>query len=106
VNVIAALVEGARTPAEHELPVALRPLTRRNACERSDARWDYDVDVLERRLRQVLGESTIGYERVRVTDPAREHGQAEMATTTLLSAIATLAAVACAALVLRAPVAL
>ncbi|MEA2274560.1 MAG: hypothetical protein QOI98_3268 [Solirubrobacteraceae bacterium] len=72
VHVIPALVEGAKMPAEHELPIALRPLTRRTACELSDARWDYDVYVLDRRLRQVLVESTVGHNRVVLGDPARK----------------------------------
>lgn len=100
VHVIPALVEGAKMPAEHELPIALQPLTRRNACELSDARWDYDVELLDRRLRQVLGESTVGHEQAVLTDPARERVRPpESSTTTLLAASATLAAAACAALV-------
>jgi hypothetical protein len=100
VHVIPALVEGAKMPAEHELPIALQPLTRRNACELSDTRWDYDVDVLDRRLRQVLGESTVGHKSTVLTDPARRREQPpETATTTLLAAVATLTAAACAALV-------
>ena len=63
VEVIPVLVDGARMPSERELPASLRALARRNACELSDARWDYDIQVLCRRLRRLLGESTAGDER-------------------------------------------
>jgi hypothetical protein len=56
VEVIPVLVDGARMPAEHDLPPDLAPLARRQACELTDARWDYDVDTLTNRLRVLLGE--------------------------------------------------
>jgi len=56
VEVIPVLVDGARMPAEHELPADLAPLARRQACELTDTRWDYDVDILTQRLRVLLGE--------------------------------------------------
>jgi hypothetical protein len=56
VQVIPVLVDGARMPAVHELPPDLAPLSRRHACELTDSRWDYDVDTLTRRLRELLGE--------------------------------------------------
>jgi hypothetical protein len=56
VEVIPVLVDGARMPAEHELPPGLAPLSRRQACELTDSRWDYDVETLTRRLRVLLGE--------------------------------------------------
>jgi hypothetical protein len=56
VEVIPVLVDGARMPKEHELPPDLAPLSRRQACELSDSRWDYDVESLTRRLRALLGE--------------------------------------------------
>jgi hypothetical protein len=56
VEVIPVLVDGARMPTEHELPPDLAPLARRQACELADSRWDYDVDNLARRLRELLGE--------------------------------------------------
>ncbi len=59
VQVIPVLVDGARMPGEHELPAGLRPLARRNACELTDLRWDYDIERLCQRLRSVLGESTM-----------------------------------------------
>lgn len=63
VEVIPVLVDGARMPSERELPSSLRALARRNACELTDGRWDYDIQVLCRRLRRVLGESTVSQER-------------------------------------------
>jgi TIR domain len=56
VQVIPVLVDGARMPTEHELPPDLAPLARRQACELSDLRWDFDVDNLARRLRVLLRE--------------------------------------------------
>jgi hypothetical protein len=55
VEVIPVLVDGARMPSEDELPPDLAPLSRRQACELTDSRWDYDVDTLARRLRVLLG---------------------------------------------------
>jgi hypothetical protein len=55
VEVIPVLVDGARMPAEHELPPGLAALSRRQACELTDSRWDYDVETLTRRLRVLLG---------------------------------------------------
>ena len=56
VQVIPVLVDGARMPTEHEFPPDLAPLARRQACELSDLRWDFDVDNLARRLRVLLRE--------------------------------------------------
>jgi hypothetical protein len=56
VQVIPVLVDGAQMPTERELPPDLAPLSRRLACELTDTRWDYDVDVLTGRLRELLGE--------------------------------------------------
>lgn len=59
VRVIPVLVEGAAMPAADDLPEGLRPLTRRNALEVTDLRWEYDVDRLCEYLHAVLGESTV-----------------------------------------------
>jgi hypothetical protein len=56
VHVIPVLVDGATMPTEDELPPDLAPLSRRQSCELSDSRWDYDVEILTRRLRELLGE--------------------------------------------------
>jgi len=50
VRVIPVLVHNASMPPEQEMPEALRPLCRLQACEISDNRWDFDV----RRLADVL----------------------------------------------------
>jgi hypothetical protein len=60
VHVIPVLVDGARMPAEHELPPDLAPLSRRQSCELTDSRWEYDVESLTRRLRELLGEKPPG----------------------------------------------
>jgi hypothetical protein len=52
IKVIPVLVEGAKMPAPEELPEDIRKLSRHNAIELSDARWNYDVD----RLKQAIGE--------------------------------------------------
>jgi hypothetical protein len=56
VHVIPVLVDGATMPTEDELPPDLAPLSRRQACELSDSRWDYDVEILTGRLRELVGE--------------------------------------------------
>jgi TIR domain-containing protein len=60
VHVIPVLVDGARMPAEGDLPPDLAPLTWLNACELSDSRWDYDVDRLEGQLAVVFGDEGRG----------------------------------------------
>ena len=56
VQVIPVLVDGAHMPAKDELPPDLAPLIQRQACELTDSRWEYDVEVLTRRVRDLLGE--------------------------------------------------
>ena len=56
VQVIPVLVGGAHMPAKDELPPDLAPLIQRQACELTDSRWDYDVEILTRRVRDLLGE--------------------------------------------------
>jgi hypothetical protein len=60
VQVIPVLVDGARMPTEDELPPDLAPLSRRQAVELTDVRWEYDVDGLTRRLRELVGEKPPG----------------------------------------------
>lgn len=55
VRVIPVLVDGAQMPATQELPDDLKPLSRRNAIELTDKRWDYDVGQLAETLRRALG---------------------------------------------------
>jgi hypothetical protein len=56
VQVIPVLVDGAEMPKENELPPELTSLSRRNACKLVDERWEYDVDRLTKRLRDLLGD--------------------------------------------------
>lgn len=99
VEVIPVLVDGARMPSERELPDSLRALARRNACELTDGRWDYDVEVLCRRLRRLLGEPTVAHERPLPTNPDRPDAERMPAvdTPTTSVAVAALATVAAAA---------
>lgn len=46
VPMIPVLLEGATMPAAEALPEELRPLTRHQAVEISDTRWDFDVQRL------------------------------------------------------------
>ena len=50
-RVVPLLVRGARMPTPQELPADLRNLSRLQALELSDARWDYDlarlIDIIE-----------------------------------------------------------
>ena len=46
VRVIPVLVEGARMPRAEALPEDLRPITRRQAVELRDSRWEDDIQVL------------------------------------------------------------
>src|SRR5512134_189386 len=55
VRVIPVLVEGARIPAERDLPDGLKPLARRQAHELSESRWEFDVDRLARVIEAELG---------------------------------------------------
>jgi hypothetical protein len=55
VRVIPVLVAGAAMPAEAALPEVLRPLSRRQAQELSDKRWDYDVGQLFAVLEKLPG---------------------------------------------------
>jgi TIR domain len=54
VLVMPVLVQGADMPVMADLPPSLAGLSRRNAIELSDARWDYDADRLVRALEGYL----------------------------------------------------
>lgn len=92
VVVIPVLVDGATMPSERELPDGLRTLARRNACELSDSRWDYDIEVLCRRLRRVLGEPTPDTGRRLVAPESDSVPGDAPAKGTLVPVLATLAA--------------
>lgn len=51
IDVIPVLVHGARMPAPAELPDALQNLAYRNCVELTHTRWNSDVEVLSRALR-------------------------------------------------------
>ena len=53
--VVPVLVEGATMPSATSLPEPLQALTRRNALEISDTRWDHDIARLEAVLEKVVG---------------------------------------------------
>lgn len=52
--VIPVLVGGATMPRPEDLPEHIKPLSRREALELSDQRWDYDVDRLADRLEPIV----------------------------------------------------
>lgn len=52
--VIPVLVGGAPMPKPEDLPERIRPLSRREALELSDQRWDYDVGRLADRLEEIV----------------------------------------------------
>lgn len=54
VTVIPVLVNEGGIPEAEDLPEDLRPLTRKNAIELSDTRWDYDVSRLSETLGRLL----------------------------------------------------
>ena len=54
VRVIPVLVGDAPPPKKTELPPDLAPLTRRQALEVNDGRWDYDLSVLQRTIAKVM----------------------------------------------------
>jgi hypothetical protein len=56
VRVIPVLVRDAPPPKKAELPPELAPLTRRQALEITDGRWDYDLSVLVKTIRRVFAD--------------------------------------------------
>lgn len=54
VKIIPALVQGAEMPGEDALPAPLAKLSRRNAIDISDSRWQFDVDRLTEALEEEL----------------------------------------------------
>ncbi|HKS43251.1 MAG TPA: TIR domain-containing protein [Blastocatellia bacterium] len=54
VRVIPVLVQDAVMPRQEQLPEPLAKLSRRNALELSDARWQYDVNQLIKTIEDVL----------------------------------------------------
>ena len=54
IRVIPVLVDGMTMPNEDSLPPPLRPITRRNAIEISNTRFNYDVEQLIAAVRRIL----------------------------------------------------
>src|SRR5262245_49132347 len=54
VRVLPVLVEGASVPSTEDLPADLQALTRRQAIELRDARWDDDIERLVEGLAKIL----------------------------------------------------
>ena len=57
IRVIPVLLDGARMPAEAELPEPLRALARRNALEVSNSRFQADAERLISAVRKAIGET-------------------------------------------------
>lgn len=55
IRVVPVLVQNATMPAASDLPESLAKLTRRNAIELSNARWEYDLGRLIAVLEKVIG---------------------------------------------------
>jgi len=91
VRVIPVLVEGAVVPTASELPSDLEGLTRRQAVELRDARWNADVESLAGVLDRVLGPRAAGNESAR-NQPrhVKLWGLAAVALVAALVAVATL----------------
>jgi hypothetical protein len=74
IRVIPALIQGTRMPRADHLPEALRPLTRRNALDLSDAHFHRDVDSLIETLDRALGMTSSSSSNVDSTRAARKRG--------------------------------
>jgi formylglycine-generating enzyme required for sulfatase activity len=57
IRVIPVLVDGMTMPNEDSLPSPVQPITRRNAIEISNTRFNYDVEQLVTAVRKVLASS-------------------------------------------------
>ena len=78
IRVIPVLVQRASMPKPHDLPDDLAKLTRRNAVELSDLRWQNDVDQLISVLERVLvkrEEATRLAEVARQAEAERQRGE-------------------------------
>lgn len=73
VRVVPVLVEGALMPAGEDLPEDLRGLTRRQAVELRDSRWDADVEDLVASLERIPGTSSAAEVSQSPTHPTIQH---------------------------------
>jgi len=72
VRVIPVLVGDAPPPQRTDLPPDLAPLTRRQALEVTDGRWDYDLGVLARTITRVFDDELPGPDGGVVEEPPPE----------------------------------
>lgn len=56
IHVLPVLVDGMTMPSEERLPVDVRPITRRQAIEISNTRFNFDVERLVTAIRNAVGE--------------------------------------------------
>jgi hypothetical protein len=66
ISVIPVLVDGASMPKPESLPVALKPLARRNAVELRNTQFGADADRLIGKIREAIEEGATGTRRWRV----------------------------------------
>jgi hypothetical protein len=59
IRVLPVLVQGATLPRAEDLPKSIAPLSRRQAHELSDSRWQFDVERLTEVLEKALGLSRV-----------------------------------------------
>lgn len=59
IRVIPVLVDGMTMPNEDSLPSPVQPITRRNAIEVSNTRFNYDVEQLITAVRKILDTSEV-----------------------------------------------
>lgn len=80
VRVIPVLVGDAAPPKKAELPPELAPLTRRQALEITDGRWDYDLSVLVRTIRRVFADPEPARQATDLTPPEGASDRVERAS--------------------------
>src|SRR5215471_7871911 len=73
IRVIPVLVDGMTMPKEDSLPTPVRPITRRNAIEISNTRFNYDVDQLVTAVGKILDAA----EAKRKADEEQERNRAQ-----------------------------
>lgn len=76
IPVIPVLVDGARMPAEDQLPDELKPIVQWQAHELSDSRWEYDVGRLVTMMAGAGGIATTDSPPVQPPSPARRWSMA------------------------------
>src|SRR5262245_2003077 len=82
IHVIPVLVDGMTMPSEDILPVPLRPLTRRNALDITNTRFNFDVERVVTAVRKIL-DATEGRAKA-VPSPWRRYGPVAAAVAVVL----------------------